>query len=415
MEYGLIGAKLGHSYSKIIHEMLCGYHYDLCPLPTEEEARAFLAKRQFKAINVTIPYKKLVMEYCSYIDPRAKAIGAVNTVVNKNGLLYGYNTDYMGFAHLCDAHGVNFAGRTVLILGTGGTHNTTWAVAHDRGAKQIYTVSRQPDPEKGELTYAQALTTGAQIIINTTPVGMYPGNGDAPVDLHAFPRCRGVLDVIYNPHRTALLLQAQALGIPCSDGLAMLVAQAKAAEEHFFSRPIPDGETERILSALRHETENIVLIGMPGCGKSTVGAALAALTGREAVDIDAEIERRAGCTIPEIFARGGEAAFRRLEHQATAEAGKRTGCILLTGGGAVKTPENYGALRQNGRIYHLLRDVGALPTDGRPLSQGADLAAMWRERKPLYERFRDVVIDNNGPAEETARAIWRDFCAYSGD
>ena len=235
------------------------------------------------------------------------------------------------------------------------------------------------------------------------------------MDLHAFPRCRGVLDVIYNPHRTALLLQAQALGIPCSDGLAMLVAQAKAAEEHFFSRPIPDGETERILSALRHETENIVLIGMPGCGKSTVGAALAALTGREAVDIDTEIERRAGCTIPEIFARGGEAAFRRLEREATAEAGKRTGCILLTGGGAVKTPENYGALRQNGRIYHLLRDVGALPTDGRPLSQGADLAAMWRERKPLYERFRDVVIDNNGPAEETARAIWRDFCAYSGD
>ena len=163
------------------------------------------------------------------------------------------------------------------------------------------------------------------------------------------------------------------------------------------------------------EKDNIVLIGMPGCGKSTVGAALAALTGREAVDIDAEIERRAGCTIPEIFARGGETEFRALEREATAEAGKRTGCILLTGGGAVKTPENYGALRQNGRIYHLLRDVGALPTDGRPLSQGADLAAMWRERKPLYERFRDVVIDNNGPAEETARAIWRDFCAYSGD
>ena len=177
MEYGLIGARLGHSYSKIIHEMLCGYKYDLCPLPTEEEARAFLTKRQFRAINVTIPYKKLVMEYCSYIDPRAKAIGAVNTVVNKNGLLYGYNTDYLGFAHLCDAHGVDFAGRTVLILGTGGTHNTTSAVARDKGAAKVLTVSRHPDPETGELSYAEAVRSGAQIVINATPAGMYPNVG----------------------------------------------------------------------------------------------------------------------------------------------------------------------------------------------------------------------------------------------
>ena len=183
MEYGLIGAKLGHSYSKIIHEMLCGYHYDLCPLPTEEEARAFLAKRQFKAINVTIPYKKLVMEYCSYIDPRAKSIGAVNTVVNKNGLLYGYNTDYMGFAHLCDAHGVSFAGKTVVILGTGGTHNTTSAVARDKGAAKVLTVSRHPDPEKGELSYAEAVSSGAQIVINTTPAGMYPNVGVCNLDV----------------------------------------------------------------------------------------------------------------------------------------------------------------------------------------------------------------------------------------
>ena len=167
MEYGLIGSKLGHSYSKTIHEMLCGYHYDLCPLPTEEDARAFLKRRAFKAINVTIPYKKLVMEYCSYIDPRAKAIGAVNTVVNKNGLLYGYNTDYMGFAHLCEAHGVDFTGKTVLILGTGGTHNTTSAVARDKGAAKILTVSRHPDPEKGELSYQEAVSSGAQIVINT--------------------------------------------------------------------------------------------------------------------------------------------------------------------------------------------------------------------------------------------------------
>ena len=185
MEYGLIGARLGHSYSKIIHEMLCGYKYDLCPLPTEEEARAFLTKRQFRAINVTIPYKKLVMEYCSYIDPRAKAIGAVNTVVNKNGLLYGYNTDYLGFAHLCDAHGVDFAGRTVLILGTGGTHNTTSAVARDKGAAKVLTVSRHPDPEMGELSYAEAVHSGAQIVINTTPAGMYPNVGVCNLDVAA--------------------------------------------------------------------------------------------------------------------------------------------------------------------------------------------------------------------------------------
>ena len=172
MEYGLIGSKLGHSYSKIIHEMLCGYRYDLCPLPTEEEARAFLTRRAFKAINVTIPYKRLVMGSCSYIDPRAKAIGAVNTVVNRNGLLYGYNTDYLGFAYLADAHGVEFAGRTVLILGTGGTHNTTSAVAKDKGAARVLTVSRHPDPEKGELSYAEAVHSGADIVINTTPAGM---------------------------------------------------------------------------------------------------------------------------------------------------------------------------------------------------------------------------------------------------
>ena len=204
MEYGLIGSKLGHSYSKIIHEMLCGYRYDLCPLPTEEEARAFLTRRAFKAINVTIPYKRLVMGSCSYIDPRAKAIGAVNTVVNRNGLLYGYNTDYLGFAYLADAHGVEFAGRTVLILGTGGTHNTTSAVAKDKGAARVLTVSRHPDPEKGELSYAEAVHSGADIVINTTPAGMYPNVGVCHLDVAAMPGLEAVLDVVYNPDKTEL-------------------------------------------------------------------------------------------------------------------------------------------------------------------------------------------------------------------
>ena len=202
MEYGLIGGRLGHSYSKLIHEMLCGYRYDLCPLPTEADARAFLEKRAFKAINVTLPYKRLVMEYCSFIDPRAKAIGAVNTVVNHNGLLYGYNTDYLGFAHLCAAHGVDFTGRTVLILGTGGTHNTTSAVARDKGAARILTVSRKPDPAKGELSYEEAVHSGAQIVINTTPAGMYPNVGTCNLDIAAMPGLEAVLDVVYNPEKT---------------------------------------------------------------------------------------------------------------------------------------------------------------------------------------------------------------------
>ena len=410
MEYGLIGAKLGHSYSKIIHEMLCGYHYDLCPLPTEEEARAFLTRRQFKAINVTIPYKKLVMEYCSYIDPRAKAIGAVNTVVNKNGLLYGYNTDAAGFCFMAQRAGIGFAGKKTLVLGSGGASRTRLPCAKKLGAREVVVISRS-----GENNYTNlGRHADAERIVNTTPVGMYPNNGAAAVDLTAFPACAGVLDLIYNPRRTALLLQAEELGIPCSDGLPMLVAQAKAAEEHFFDRTIADSENERILAQLRREMTNLVLIGMPGSGKSAVGAALAALTGREAIDIDARIAEKAGCSIPEIFAKGGEAAFRALEREVTAACGALSGKLLLTGGGVVKTPENYAALHQNGRIYQLLRPLELLPTDGRPLSQGADLAAMWAERAPLYERFRDAAIDNSGTVEQTAQAIWRDFCENSG-
>ena len=290
MEYGLIGARLGHSYSKIIHEMLCGYKYDLCPLPTEEEARAFLTKRQFRAINVTIPYKKLVMEYCSYIDPRAKAIGAVNTVVNKNGLLYGYNTDYLGFAHLCDAHGVDFAGRTVLILGTGGTHNTTSAVARDKGAAKVLTVSRHPDPETGELSYAEAVRSGAQIVINTTPAGMYPNVGVCNLDVAAMPGLEAVVDVVYNPDKTELILRAEEAGVPVAvGGLEMLVAQAVYAAEYFLDRKFEDAPAEirRITAALRRDTLNIALIGMPSSGKTTLGKLLAKQLGRTFVDLDA--------------------------------------------------------------------------------------------------------------------------------
>ena len=408
--YGLLGRKLGHSWSAPIHAALgCG-GYRLIELEPEELA-GFLQREDIGGLNVTIPYKRDVMPYCDEIDEAALAIGSVNTIARRNGKLYAWNTDAVGFCWMAERSGISLKGRKVIILGSGGASLTAQAMSRRLGAREIVVISRS-----GENNYETlSRHADAEIIINTTPVGMYPNTGTSPVDLTQFPACRGVLDVIYNPRHTALLLQAEQLGIPCSDGLPMLVAQAKAAEEHFFETTISDSENERILADLRAQTANIVVIGMPGCGKTTVGQALAELTGREAIDIDARIVERAGCSIPEIFAQDGEAAFRALEREETAEAGKLSGKIILTGGGVVKDARNYAPLHQNSRIYHLTRDLSILPTDGRPLSQGADLAAMWAERAPMYARFRDVIIENTGTVEEAAAAIWRDFCAHSGD
>ena len=408
--FGLLGRKLGHSWSVPIHTALGCEGYRLIELE-QEELPGFQAREDIGGLNDTIPYKRDVMPYCDVIDEAATAIGSVNTLVRRNGKLYAWNTDAAGFCWMAERAGIDFTGRKAVILGSGGASLTAQAMAKKLGAREVVVVSRSGPNNYDNLH----LHADADILINTTPVGMFPGNGASPVDLAIFPACQGVLDVVYNPRRTALLLQAEELGIPCSDGLPMLVAQAKAAEEHFFEKAIPNSENERILAQLRQETTNIVLLGMPGCGKSTVGEDLARLSGREAVDIDQRIVERAGCSIPEIFAQGGEAPFRALEREETAEAGKLSGKILLTGGGVVKDPRNYASLHQNSRIYHLIRDLSVLPTDGRPLSQGADLSAMWAERAPLYARFRDVIIENNGTVEETAAAIWRDFCAHSGD
>ena len=409
--YGLVGRRLGHSWSVPIHAALGCEGYRLIELEPDALA-SFLARPDIGGLNVTIPYKRDVMPLCDAIDPAAEAIGSVNTIVRgADGKLTGYNTDIDGFLYMARRAGISLAGRKVVILGSGGASLTARAAARREGAREIVVVSRSgPDNYENLSRHADA-----EILVNTTPVGMYPGNGASPVDLAAFPHLTGVLDVIYNPRRTALLLQGSARGIPCSDGLPMLVAQAKRAEELFTGQSIPDSENERILSQLRREMTNLVLIGMPGSGKTTVGEALARLTGREAIDLDARIEEAAGCSIPEIFAREGESGFRVREAVAAAEAGKRTGVILLTGGGIVKTPANYAALHQNGRIYQLVRDLTLLPTEGRPLSQGADLAAMWRERAPLYQRFRDAEIDNSGTVDDTAAAIWREFCEHSGD
>ena len=405
MEYGLIGSKLGHSYSKIIHERLCGYHYELHPLPTEAEARAFLEARPFRAINVTIPYKRLVMEYCDQIDPRAAAIGAVNTVVNRNGKLYGYNTDYMGFAWLCSSRGVKFEGRTVLILGTGGTHNTAAAVARDAGAARVLTVSRHPDPDKGELSYEEAARSGAEIVINTTPAGMYPDVGACLLDVAGMSGLEAVVDVIYNPVRTELLLRAEEAGVPVTAcGLEMLVAQAVYAAEYFLDAPFADreGEIRRGSAALRADILNLSLIGMPSSGKTTLGRALAEKLGRTFVDLDEEIVKAAGCSIPAIFQAEGEAGFRARESEQAARFGKESRLLISCGGGTVKDPQNIRALRQNGVILFIDRPLEALTVGGgRPLSSSPEaLRAMEAQRRPLYEAAADAVIRNDGTVEQ---------------
>ncbi|MGM9567536.1 MAG: shikimate kinase [Clostridia bacterium] len=408
--YGLLGRTLGHSYSPAIHKAFGLPDYRLIEKEPNELA-AFLRRDDLGAVNITIPYKIDAMKLCDDLSETAQAIGSVNTVVRqKDGRLFGHNTDAFGFHYMAKRAGISFQNRKVVILGGGGASLTAQHIAENEGAKEIIVVDldRENNYENIDRHY------DGEIIINATPVGMYPQNGKSLIDLKHFSRCRGVLDMIYNPRRTALLMQAEEAKIPFSDGLPMLVAQAKTAEETFFGKAIPDETIPEVLSLLRRETENIILIGMPGCGKTTVGRALAKITGKDCIDIDEEIEKDAGKTIPEIFETMGEAAFREVEQKKIAEAGAFSGKIITTGGGAVKTEENYPLLHQNGRIYHLRRDTAALARKGRPLSAHADLKEMEQRRAPLYRRFRDAEIDNNGAPKETAEKIWRDFCAYTG-
>lgn len=404
MEYGLLGEKLGHSFSPQIHRDLAGYDYQLLPTPPEAVEDLF-ARRAFQGLNVTIPYKRTVMPLCDEIDPRAAAIGAVNTVVNQNGRLTGYNTDIDGFLYMARRAGVDMAGKKVVILGSGGTSRTARAAAGELGAREIITVSR-----RGEDNYQNlSRHADAQVLVNTTPVGMYPNWGKSPVSLESFPALEGVLDVVYNPLRTALLLQAEERGLPRSCGLPMLVAQAKRAAELFTGQNIGDSRTEAVLHGLRRQLTSIVLIGMPGCGKTTVGRALAEKLGRTFVDLDEEIVRRAGTFIPEIFAREGEAGFRERESALVREFGERTGLVVSTGGGVVTRRENYIPLKQNGLLLHLRRDPAALPTDGRPLSQATAPEELWRRRAPLYAAFADGEIDNNGTLAGTLEQIEKEM------
>lgn len=400
MQCGLLGRKLGHSYSPQIHNLLGDYSYVLFE-KEPEELENFLKTGDFSGLNVTIPYKKEVIPYLSELSPTAKKMGCVNTVLRRSdGTLYGHNTDYFGFTSLVRHAGLSVTGKKVLVLGSGGASNTAVAALKDLGASPVV-ISRS-----GENNYQNLHRhTDAAAIVNTTPVGMYPNTGVSPIDLKLFPHLEGVLDVIYNPARTQLLLDAEKLGIPWENGLWMLVAQAKEAAEVFTGGKISDEVIEKIYRELSYQMKNIVLIGMPGCGKTTIGTLLAEKLGRTLADADEKIISLAGKSIPDIFAQDGEPTFRDWETKALTELGKQSGLVIATGGGCVTQKRNYPLLHQNGYLVWLERDCSVLPTDGRPLSQANDLGKMYAARKPLYEAFADIRVENAGTPEETVQKI----------
>ena len=400
MKCGLLGRKLGHSYSPQIHGLLGDYSYDLFEKEPEELA-SFLKNGDFTGINVTIPYKKDVIPYLDALSPAAQKIGSVNTIVRRaDGSLFGHNSDYFGFVSLVKHSGIAVEGKKVLVLGSGGTSNMVVTALKDLGAAPVV-ISRSGESNYGNLH----LHSDASVIVNATPVGMYPNTGVSPIDLNRFPKLDGVLDVIYNPAKTQLLLDAESLGIPHENGLWMLVAQAKEASEYFTGKKLSDDMIARIHHKLSRQMKNIVLIGMPGCGKSTIGTLLAETLGRTFVDADAQIVQMAGKSIPEIFAQDGEDAFRQWESDALAHLGKQSGLVIATGGGCVTRQRNYPALHQNGSIVWLERDLSLLPTDGRPLSQSNRLEEMYAVRKPMYEAFADVRVANTGSPEDTVTEI----------
>lgn len=392
LEYGLLGKVLGHSYSPMIHSYLGNYDYCLCE-KEPEELDAFFAEGDFKGLNVTIPYKTQVIKYLSELSETAQKIGSVNTIVRReDGSLFGDNTDYGGLVYTIRRSGIFVKNKKALVLGSGGASLTAQSVLKDMGAKSVTVISRSgPDNYENLERHADA-----EIIVNTTPVGMFPYNMNSPVDLKKFPRLYGVVDIIANPSKTALLMQAEKLGIKHAGGLPMLVAQAAYAAEKFCGRKIYDGEIEKVLKNISKSTKNIVLIGMPGCGKTTVGRRLSKILGREFIDLDAAIVEKAGKTIAEIFADEGEEEFRRIETECAADAGKKSGVVISTGGGIVTRERNYDLLRQNGTIIFINRPTAQLATRGRPISAAQGLEKLADERMPLYKKWASVTVENIG-------------------
>lgn len=400
MRCGLLGEHLTHSYSPQIHALLGDYSYELFEVAPEKLGE-FLQAGEFDGLNVTIPYKRAVIPYCAELSAAAREMGSVNTLLRRpDGTLYGDNTDLDGFRWLLARGGGIRPGEKALVLGTGGASQTVQAVLRAAGA-EVAVLSR-----RGESNYLTLPRhADARLVVNATPVGMYPNNGERLIDLSQLPQCRCVLDLIYNPARTRLLLDAAARGIRCENGLSMLVAQAKRAAELFTGRDIPDAACTDILRRMEAQMHNLILVGMPGSGKTTVGSLLAVSLGRPFYDADGEIEKKLGCSIPAFFAQRGEAAFRAVETEVLAELGKRSGCVIATGGGCVTRGENYDLLHQNGEIIWLRRSLTELPVEGRPVSQSRSLPELYREREPAYRRFADFCVENEAAPEAAVEII----------
>lgn len=402
MRFGLLGRKLGHSYSPQIHAHLGNYEYPLYEKEPEEIAD-FMNSDKFDGMNVTIPYKQTVIPYMAKLSDAAKKIGAVNTVTRlPDGGLYGDNTDYYGFSFLLDSAGFDIKDQKVVVLGDGGASKTVVCVCQDRGAKEVAVISLFSETDNYDNIDKHA---DANYIINATPVGMYPNNGERLIDLSIFKNCKGVADLIYNPSKTQFLLDAEALGIPGKNGLIMLCAQAVKAAENFTGNKYSSQKTLDILSALENQMLNIVLVGMPGCGKSTAGAALAEVLGRELIDTDTLIVENENMPIPQIFSEKGEQYFRDAESIAVKSAGKMSGKIIATGGGAILRDENKTALRQNSVVVFLNRDINTLATDGRPLSASGKLTEMYETRLPHYTAVSDISIEVDSDPKVTVERI----------
>ena len=406
MKFGLLGRTLGHSFSPRIHNALGNTNYELFEREPSQ-LQEFFANPELQGINITFPYKVNALEACDVVDPRAERIGCVNTMVRKDGKWHGYNTDYDGFVFTLEHAGINVSGKECIILGDGASSATVHVALEDLGAKSITHLSRKTAPL---YTDAPNYYETAQIITNCTPIGMYPHNPASLIDIMQFSKLEGVVDLIYNPRRTVLLLQAEMMDIPHCDGLPFLVAQGVEAANHFQGESFGTNEIEQILRDMRREKENIILIGMPGVGKTTVGKAIGKEMGRTCIDVDQELAKEIG-DISKYITEQGEAAFREKEAEMIAKLGTQTGIVISTGGGCVTVPKNYAHLRQNGRIYQLTQPVEKLSTSGRVLSGGGieRLRELEETRTPMYESFAQCIVEHNRNAPETVATILEDF------